>query len=76
MSTDQRLAKIEAQLEQLLKLSAPKKQLYDVDDLKAEGLGRNEAYAVLRRYCRKTAGRRLRITHEQLMDYYETRELN
>lgn len=71
----ERLARIEALLEQLL-AAQPKapRQLYDVKDLKAEGIREREAYTILRRYCQPKAGRRLRITHEQLMDYYQKRE--
>lgn len=79
LTTEERLARIETLLERILDLSDERakpstlKVLYDVDDLKAEGIREREAYSILRRYCKKTAGRRLRITHEQLMDYYATR---
>ncbi len=71
----ERLERIEALLQQLLS-QQPKAQklLYDVDDLKAEGIKEREAYRILRRYCQPKAGRRLRITYEQLMDYYRSRE--
>lgn len=51
------------------------KVLYDWHDLKAQGIGEREAYGILRRYNGpKVKGRRQRITHEQLMDYYKRKE--
>ena len=76
----ERLKRIEAEVADLKRmyLGAPSdtgpRMFYDANDLKERGIGRDEAYRVLRRYCQPKAGRRLRITHEQLMDYYSSRE--